>query len=556
MTNVAGQHISAHSGFKRGFTIVELLVVIVVIGILAAITIVSYTGISQKAIASSLKSDLKNAVTTLEIDKASNNAELYPSSDSSANSGKGLVSSNGASISYVYYDSINEYCLQETIGSISYYVTSFDKTPSEGQCPARSFALGWGGTAEDNGYSVAYALDGGYIMAGYQRSYSVGNDDVFVAKFDSKGDLSWSKIWGGAAYDNAYSVTATSDGGCAVTGYTESYGAGNKDVFLVKYDASGNLSWSKTWGGIAEDIGYSIKQTTDGGYIVTGQTYSFGAGDRDIFLVRYDSSGNVLWDATWGRANGDWGWAAIEDSNGDFVVSGVSNSGSNNDAVLIKFDSGGSFMWNKTWGGTSAEAGYSVIQSSDGGYAMSGVTSGYGAGGMDVFLAKYDSNGNLSWNKTWGGASDDRNFSLVMSDDDGYALAGNTLSFGAGSYDAYLAKFDSVGNLSWSVTWGSTSTDSVTGLIKTLDGGYAMTGITRGYGLGLNDAILLKYDSSGSMAGCSSPMCQNVSATVGAPTVTTGTPSATISDPAATTNTPTVSESSPTVVLTEIVAPQ
>lgn len=176
---------------------------------------------------------------------------------------------------------------------------------------------------------------------------------------------------------------------------------------------------------------------------------------------------------------------------------------------LSKYDSTGALIWNKTWGGISTDYGNSVAQTSDGGYAVTGLTRSYGAGGLDdMFLAKYDSSGNLSWNKTWGGVGTDTGNSVVQTSDGGYAVTGVTTSYGAGSYDMLLAKYTSTGSLSWSKTWGGTGSDYGSSLVQTSDGGYAVTGRTSSYGAGSNDMLLAKYDSSGNIAGCPSAMCK------------------------------------------------
>jgi len=158
-------------------------------------------------------------------------------------------------------------------------------------------------------------------------------------------------------------------------------------MYVVKLDSEGNVVWTKTIGGSLTDVALSIIQSSDGGYAVAGETSSFGAGDSDMYVVKLDSEGNVV--------------------------------------------------WTKTIGGSDFDAAYSIIQSSDGGYAVAGYTLSFGAGGFDMYVVKLDSEGNVQWTKTIGGSFYNFAWSIIQSIDGGYAVAGETLSFGADHFDYY-----------------------------------------------------------------------------------------------------------------------
>ena len=162
-------------------------------------------------------------------------------------------------------------------------------TPASAQI---TFQKTYGGTLADQGASVQQTTDGGYIIAGNTKSSGAGNQDVYLIKTDAIGDTLWSKTYGGALNDLGRSVQQTVGGGYIIAGTTSSFGAGNQDVYLIKTDANGDTLWSKTYGGTAGDEGNSVKQTTDGGYIIAGYTGSFGAGALDVYLIKTDSSGN------------------------------------------------------------------------------------------------------------------------------------------------------------------------------------------------------------------------------------------------------------------------
>ena len=262
---------------------------------------------------------------------------------------------------------------------------------------AIAFAKTFGGSGYDWAYSVQQTSDGGYIVAGGTSSFGAGNNDVFLLKTDASGNLQWSKTFGGGDYEEAYSVQQTSDGGYIVAGYTLSFGAGSADVFLLKTDASGNLQWAKTFGGSSDDYALSVQQTSDGGYIVVGRTSSFGAGSADVFLLKTDASGNLQWAKTFGGSDWDWALSVQQTSDGGYIVAGVTWSfgAGSYDVFLLKTDASGNLQWAKTFGESDYEEAYSVQQTSDGGYILAGVTSSFGAGDYDVFLLKTDANGDI-----------------------------------------------------------------------------------------------------------------------------------------------------------------
>jgi hypothetical protein len=175
------------------------------------------------------------------------------------------------------------------------------------------------------------------------RTYSFGADsfDVFLIKTDANGNLQWAKTYGGTNWDDASSVQQTSDGGYIVTGRTYSFGADSFDVFLIKTDANGNLQWAKTYGGTNWDDAFSVQQTSDGGYIVTGFTASFGAGTWDAFLIKTDADGNVQWAKTYGGTGLEWASSVQQTSDGGYIVAGYTELFGTGDAFLVKTDANG-----------------------------------------------------------------------------------------------------------------------------------------------------------------------------------------------------------------------
>ena len=317
-----------------------------------------------------------------------------------------------------------------------------------GSAATTGWSQTYGGSGDDEAYSVVQTSDGGYALVGYTNSSGAGSYDFWLIKTNSSGGMLWNQTYGGPGDDEAYSVVQCNDTGYAVAGYTNSYGIGETNAWLVKTDSSGNMQWSQTYGGRAENIAYSVIQTSDGGYALAGYTDSFGAGSYDFWLVKTDSSGNMVWSQTYGGSGDDEAGWVIQTSDGGYALTGLTNStgAGSYDFWLVKTDSYGTYLWSQAYGGAYDEVANALVQTSDGGYALGGLTGSYGAGDIDYWLVKTTSSGSTQWSQTYGGSDDDEAYSLVQTSDGGYALAGFTASYGAGSYDALLVKTDSSGN--------------------------------------------------------------------------------------------------------------
>jgi len=299
----------------------------------------------------------------------------------------------------------------------------------------------YGGPSTDYGRSVQQTNDGGYIITG--QKHSSGNYyDVYLIKTDESGSTAWSKTYGGSDGDWGWSVQQTNDGGYIVAGFTESFGSGELDVYLIRTNENGDTLWTETYGGSGMEYSKSVDQTNDGGYIVAGYADLSGAEDYDVYLIKTDANGNCQWTKTYGGTAWDKGFSVKQTSDGGYIVAGWTASyGSGScDVYLIKTDENGNSQWTKTYGGTDDDKGYSVCETSDGGYIVAGYTKSSGNGSADIYLIKTDANGNSKWSKTYGGSEYDECNSLQQTSDGGYILVGMTCSFGSYPGDVYLIK--------------------------------------------------------------------------------------------------------------------
>ena len=368
------------------------------------------------------------------------------------------------------------------------------------------FAKTYGEANNDEAYSITRVSDGGYVMAGTTYDPWGENSDFLAVKIDPSGNLSWVKAFGGANRDEAYFVTSTSDGGSAIVGRAWTLSDTNVSIAFIKLDSSGNWTLAKRFGGARGDVAKSVVQTSNGGYAVAGYTNSFGAGGNDL--------------------------------------------------LVLKLNPDGSLAWARTFGGTSDDYAYSIIQTTDGGYAVAGFTYSFGAGNDDFLVLKLNPDGSLAWARTFGGTSYDWPYSITQTTDGGYAVAGVTLSFGAGSYDFLLLKLNPDGSLAWARTFGGTNYDFAESITQTTDGGYAVAGMTENFGAGGEDFLVLKLGPDGDYTDC----VDTCSPVVDTPSPSTSTPSVgatcspSTSSPTPTVNTPslTITDACPPVETKEI----
>ncbi|MCK4395869.1 T9SS type A sorting domain-containing protein [candidate division WOR-3 bacterium] len=357
------------------------------------------------------------------------------------------------------------------------------------QAPDTLWTRTYGGAEGDVGYSVQQTTDGGYIIAGYTYSFGAGESDCYLIKTNADGDTVWTKTYGGIHWDYAYSVRQTSDGGYIIAGFSTSFGAGFRDAYLIKADENGDTIWTRTYGGTEYDEVNEVQQTSDGGYIIVGITLSFGAGGGDVYLIKTDSNGDTIWTKTYGGAEGDAGNSVQQTSDGGYIIAGITLSfgAGNGDVYLIKTDEIGDTIWTKTYGGIHLDIAYSVRQTSDGGYIILGITHPTGLEMGDVYLIKTDANGDSVWAKIYEHDGYDYAYSVQQTSDNGYIFVCN-LNY----VDINLTRTDENGDTLWTKIYGGADSDFAYSVQQTTDGGYIVAGYTSSFGVGKLDVYLIK----------------------------------------------------------------
>lgn len=359
------------------------------------------------------------------------------------------------------------------------------------------------------GHAVQQTSDGGYIVVGYSDNYGIGLKDIFAVRLNSDGDTVWTKLYGNSGgNDMARSVIQTTDGGFAIAGETQS-GAGAIDATITKIDASGNLLWSKAFGGIKDDLGHSIIEMNDEGLVLAGQALSYSIDSYDeIFLVKVDKNGTLIWAKTLSGGSGEIARSIAKTADGGFVISGDESS-FNYGPYIAKFNSNGDTAWCKTYRAAfSSYEGFGVNQTADGGYILAANTYGGSIGGKDMIALKVTSTGSITWTKEFGTINTEMATDIIQVNDGGYIISGTAMP-GGSYYDLVLAKLNSSGILQWSKNYsgqyGTTyATDARFQVVETSDNGLiataslynnfgnSLTALYNGY-----DMMVIKTDSAG-----------------------------------------------------------
>lgn len=368
-------------------------------------------------------------------------------------------------------------------------------------CGANAVAEQWANhyyanNTDTRALSVQALAEGGYVVAG--GYWFGGRPAGWVVKVDADGQMVWQRAYGdGGHLDHiVLSARSTADGGYVAAGYIQ-LSTTRRDALVLKLDAGGGIVWQRTYGGASQNWFSSIRATADGGYVAAGSTAVNVA-----WILRLDGVGNVLWERAYKGPDWHDAYEAVQTSDGGFAVVGRRLSIGTAPkwlASLTKLDAFGNLEWQKAYG-AGIEIGNAVRQTPDGGYVIAGETQTFGSGRSDAWVLRLDRAGNVLWQRAYGGADDDRAYGIALAADGGYVVTGETQSLGGGSYyDAFVMKLDADGNIAWQRLFGGKYNDVGKAVEATGDGGY----VVAGYGARpLDQAWLLKLDGNGAVGDC------------------------------------------------------
>ena len=316
---------------------------------------------------------------------------------------------------------------------------------------------------------------------------------TLLSNHAAEGDLLWDRAYGGDDWDEAWAVVQTPDGGYALAGMTQSFGAGFQDMWLVKTNASGDTLWTRTYGGPSYDRAYALIVTQDGGLLLVGNTQSYGAGSNDFWAVKTDAAGDTQWTRTYGDDADDYGRGVVQTADDGFALVGSRYYGSGN-VLLVRTDTEGNQLWSRSYGGYFDEQGNSIAQTADGGFLLVGTTRSFGAGGSDAWMLKVDANGDSLWSQTFGDELGDFGY-WGAETDGGYVLAGIIQPPDGSDSGALLAKADPQGDSLWAHAYVLGEYTEAYAAILTADA-YLLTGLG-GSMIQPGQVLLFKTDLNG-----------------------------------------------------------
>ena len=334
-------------------------------------------------------------------------------------------------------------------------------------------------------FDLVQTADGGYLILGvtdYQGHRPNRRGDVYLIKSDPAGQVAWEKTYGGDLYDAGHAIIQAQDGGWLILGETESFGAGDADFLLIKIDPNGQELWSRTFGGPDNDFALEFQRTADGGIIMVGGREDMEGGDSDVYVVKCDALGNETWSQVYGSAYSEAAYAIHQTANGDFfILANVSYTEDDEDydLYLLKIDALGHEIWSRTWNEPGKRAGHAMSPTSEGDYVIVGSHNPTGDDvGSDFMLLKINADGHVLWTRTFGDENAS-NYGRVITEtpDGGYIIAGSSAQelYFQGS-DIPIVKTDQEGEVVWTRLFNPGGHDAARAIVSSADGGYVVAG--------------------------------------------------------------------------------
>jgi len=355
------------------------------------------------------------------------------------------------------------------------------------------WAKTYGGTGTDVAESIIKTTDGGFLVSGIANHVGPGEFDWSITKVSSDGEIIWQKTFSGSIGSLwSQSLQQTTDGNYIVTGYTESFGAGETDAWILKFDSGGEILWQKAYGGSSNNVLRSIQQTADNGYITVGS-------NGDVLVMKLHSNGDIMWQKTYGANGGESGASILQTSDGGYIIAGGTSSFAigdmdNTDTFVLKLNNAGDVSWVKTYNKGGWDSGYYIHEVQGEGYILGGET--FSLDGWVYRLLKLDYSGNVVWDKRYGPA-DWGPYSFEHTSDGGYIICG-----GHAGPLGLVVKVDSSGNVEWNKTYDSQEYLTINSIRQTTDGSFMLAGFARFGPSEPGDALILKVDSDGDISGC------------------------------------------------------
>lgn len=288
----------------------------------------------------------------------------------------------------------------------------------------------YGGFSPDYPYSITETYDGNFFVVGFTASFGAGSYDTWLLKINPNGDTLWTKTFGGPLDDQGKEIIKTSDGNYVIVGRSQLSG-NNYDSYLMKINSNGNVLWTKYYGGSAYETGRSVKQTNDGGYILIGYTMSYGV-NGDIYLIKTNAAGDTTWTKTYGGILMDDGNSVVANADGSYTFTAETESfgAGDMDVQVTKVTGSGVLVWNKFYGGNKKDISKTICKTSDGGYMVGCISRSFGWINPQMWLLKLDAGGDTTWTRNYGSWDHEHCHAARQTPDGGYISVGHTKSYG------------------------------------------------------------------------------------------------------------------------------
>jgi len=379
---------------------------------------------------------------------------------------------------------------------VALFAISFvSSTNAETKTWSRTYDFLPGALSGRNDYAttvIPIINSGGYLIAGNSSSLECCTRDVWLMTLNQNGSIISQRQYDAGQDDFISSIEKISDGYVLTGGSFRNHA---QDAWIMKVDHVGNIMWQKFMGSDDPDQFNRVKQTSDRGFIVLGQTGSTPNKNSAIWLVKLNETGEIVWQKSYDAGNSS-AYYSLALAPGGFIIAGPNFS-------VIRFDNSGNILWAKSYGGPKYDQAFAVVQAPQEGFIMTGSTVSFGKGARNLWIVRIDASGKILWQKVIGLSGVQDGQAIIRTNDGGNIIAGRTDSIGAGGSDGLLVKIDRSGNIQWERTYGGTLFDSLNSVRPTHDRGYVAAGSTKSFGSSRFDAWVLKLNENGVLNNCS-----------------------------------------------------